>query len=980
MRASRPAHPEQRNLPRSTFLHRLRAGASSGTAFRLLPILAFVVFLTVSMHGGELVRRWSSPLGASLYPEFPTLASPLIVNPGSNEVLINANRYVRISLSGNATDQPALDGTLIGVDTQGRLVTYKILGPRYHQFSTNKLSIQRFLQDGTPSGALRVIPFPTGFTGSLEAALDFQSNLILLTQSTNTTHSYVLSKVNPAGDLLWSLEEPWNDPSHPEQATPAGSVLFRLDPTGSIFVGATFQDSANESTYPVTAKVSPDGNVLWSRSYRELLSTNALSGRLVEMAPTPDGKLAVLIEEVLARTLAPNTVPVKVTGLVTTKLSTTGNPDWTEHFSSTEGYCDAGALTVDIQGNAIVAGILNTPHNSDPPGPILLIDAQLLLRKYSAEGVLRWSGIVRPEAPTLQICNLAVGSDGNIFVLGALRERRSYSFQAFAYASTGTLRWSRTLPGAAGDQLVGSPPRDPLSARIAVRPGGEILVKSIQGDRASRWPDAITRLSETGNIEWTRLVSHSPEETQLPSMVAADPQHNSYWFSPSSTQASGWDCQAYDDQGTRLWTSGLETSGALPGPLTDVVSSKVGLVHVLQVIPPQNTNEGIYFRYVAPGFRLTALGNDGTVSWSTTEWDPTLREGTGFTLTRLPLSLAVDARGSSYVLSHINEQTLAPDSARFEIHAYTPSGSLVYSNRVPAYAEGQGTNAHYGIPKSIAVDPSGNLLVAGIDAFFVSLESDVHVEGKYGSLLLRYSPEGKLLWKQRLTLPSLPGEPSGHNANTTIQVTVDSQGSAYLTSERPNGDVVTSKFSSSGDQLWTSTGRWVDLPLSSRDEQKRWMTDARGAQRFIIDHPEDRLRLKSENRLRDLDLRREQQLEQTAHPNGGLFTRTIWWFGSGDVVTMADAFSTIGPISAWTYSLQWLTDRPRVSLHEGQAIFEALLNPETSYLIQQASTPFGPWLPATTATADWIGDIRVTLDLPNSRAAFFRASPTTELR
>lgn len=179
--------------------------------------------------------------------------------------------------------------------------------------------------------------------------------------------------------------------------------------------------------------------------------------------------------------------------------------------------------------------------------------------------------------------------------------------------------------------------------------GGEILVSSIQGDFPSGWPGAVTRLSPSGTIERTRFISHLPEAIPLPSLVTADSQRNTYWF----------------------------------------------------------------------------------------------------TQNRVPLALAVDASGGSYVLSHLDEQTGGPMSSRFEIHAYSPTGWVVYSNRLPAYAEGQGTNAHHATPKMIAADPAGHVPVAGLDVFFVPLESDIHVEGRYGALLLRYSPDGRPLWKQR---------------------------------------------------------------------------------------------------------------------------------------------------------------------------------------------------------------------------------------
>lgn len=254
------------------------------------------------------------------------------------------------------------------------------------------------------------------------------------------------------------------------------------------------------------------------------------------------------------------------------------------------------------------------------------------------------------------------------------------------------------------------------------------------------------------------------------------------------------------------------------------------------------------------------------------------------------------------------------------------------------------------------------------------------MEGRYGALLLRYAPDGRLLWKQRVPLPKLPGKPSSFDDGTRIHVTVDSQGAAYLTSQRPNGDVATSTFSSSGEHLWTSTGQRLTLPLASAEDQKRWMTDARGTHHVIVDQPVDRQRLKAEGKLRDLDLRRAEQLERTVHLEGkDTSPLTVWWFGAGDVVTLADSHLTIGSIPTWTFSVQWLTDRSKISLHGGKATLEVLLDPETNYVIEQAAIPAGPWSPVKTATSDWLGDVQVLLELPDAAAGFFRVLPAAGL-
>lgn len=275
----------------------------------------------------------------------------------------------------------------------------------------------------------------------LGAALDRQGNLILVTQSTNAARPQVVSTLNPAGHLLWTRgAEPWRDGANAVGSSLAGSVMLSTDETGAILVGATVHQSAANSTYPAAAKISPQGDLIWVQSHQKLRSPGAISSRLVGLTAALDGKLAMLIEEVVPRVLQPWPDAMEVTGLVTTYLSPAGTPEWTRFFGSSEGHCNGGALAIDREGNVLVGGTLNVPRFSDPPGFLPITNARLLLLCYSADGVLRWGQPTGPQLGSLQVCNVAIGHAGDSYVLGTSLAKNSFSFQVYAYTSAGDLR------------------------------------------------------------------------------------------------------------------------------------------------------------------------------------------------------------------------------------------------------------------------------------------------------------------------------------------------------------------------------------------------------------------------------------------------------------------------------------------------------------------------------------------------------------
>jgi uncharacterized delta-60 repeat protein len=95
----------------------------------------------------------------------------------------------------------------------------------------------------------------------------------------------------------------------------------------------------------------------------------------------------------------------------------------------------------------------------------------------------------------------------------------------------------------------------------------------------------------------------------------------------------------------------------------------------------------------------------------------------------------------------------------------------------------------------VAVDPSGSIYMTGGTESFGTALRDV--------LLLKYGPDGTLLWQKTW---------GGKNFDIGFDVAVDSSGSIYVTG-RTNIDVFLLKYDSSGKLLWQKT--WGRIGLNS---------------------------------------------------------------------------------------------------------------------------------------------------------------------
>ncbi|MBA2860038.1 SBBP repeat-containing protein [Methanococcus maripaludis] len=149
---------------------------------------------------------------------------------------------------------------------------------------------------------------------------------------------------------------------------------------------------------------------------------------------------------------------------------------------------------------------------------------------------------------------------------------------------------------------------------------------------------------------------------------------------------------------------------------------------------------------------------NGTLLWnSTMDFGMTSEMGN---------SIALDNDGNAYVAGRGNDNVV--------ILKYAPNGTLLWNNSYDYMG-----SIDYG--KDIALDNSGNAYVTGAG------------KGRYHfyCIVLKYAPNGTLLWNYSLTLDDTNG----------LKIALDNDGNAYVTGDGDRS-ILTAKYAPNGTLLW----------------------------------------------------------------------------------------------------------------------------------------------------------------------------------
>ncbi len=262
--------------------------------------------------------------------------------------------------------------------------------------------------------------------------------------------------------------------------------------------------------------------------------------------------------------------------------------------------------------------------------------------------------------------------------------------------------------------------------------------------------------------DWAARYDGPLSNWDRPSDLAVDSKGNSYITGYVTVGTGDWDMVTvkYGPVGNLLWQTTYTGAGSDAGSAVALMPDG-GAVSVGRSVGNGTDWDVVTIRYSPTGQELWVRRYDG----------PTSEVDFGTAVT-------TDADGNVYVAGHSMGDDSGPD---YVVLKYDVFGNLLWERRY--------TNGARDVPIAIALDPDGNVLVAGWSGSVNGLDY----------LVVKYSNEGDPLWQARYDGP-------GHWDDVLRAMVIDGAGNVYITG-RSWGDGVswdfgTVKYSPNGDELW----------------------------------------------------------------------------------------------------------------------------------------------------------------------------------
>ncbi len=355
-------------------------------------------------------------------------------------------------------------------------------------------------------------------------------------------------KYTPDGDTLWLRY--YNSPFN------LGSYIndMDFDINGNILITGS-SGGANYDDY-FTAKLDPDGNLLWSRrfDYGDIDQAYAL---------TSDGLGNVYVTGTSWKVN-------QSYNIVTIKYDMDGDTLWTYHYN---GYDDATAMGKDIaldsQGNVYIAGTEDYYWSVTETDYILIkcnsTGDTLWIRKYNS-----------PQNGFDYLLAIAIDDSDNIYVTGdSYKSGGNNDIITIKYNAFGDTLWTRRYAGSGNGD-------DKVYAMIIDSSGNVYLAGSTFV--AGSGIDCLTiKYSPTGELLWAKTYSEYSFYNDGVTSIAMDKFRNIYVSGSASTSSSNlvYLTIKYDNDGNQKWTAKYNGPGYNGYDATSsVVADDHGYVYV----------------------------------------------------------------------------------------------------------------------------------------------------------------------------------------------------------------------------------------------------------------------------------------------------------------------------------------------------------------------------------------------------------------
>ncbi len=240
----------------------------------------------------------------------------------------------------------------------------------------------------------------------------------------------------------------------------------------------------------------------------------------------------------------------------TIKYDANGTQLWVARYDGPgNGYDEASALAVDVNGNVYVTG------GSEGSGATL----DYATIKYDANGNTLW--VARYDGPgysTDEATALAVDADGNVYVTGgSVGSGANHDYATIKYDANGTQLWVARYdgPGNSTDE----------ATALAVDADGNVYVTGGSVGSGTDEDYATIKYDANGNTLWVARYDGPGSGTDVANALAVDAGGNVYVTGGSVGSGTDYDYATikYDANGNPLWVARYNR----PGNGTDVANA-----------------------------------------------------------------------------------------------------------------------------------------------------------------------------------------------------------------------------------------------------------------------------------------------------------------------------------------------------------------------------------------------------------------------